>query len=131
MIVRSAAGVLLAGLAVVACRHDAERSGEATPYVVRVDVSLDGPSGIPALLAVLGTASPPLQRQLTWRLGGASDARAVEALAGLLAAPDPMVRAYAYDALVKLRDRGVEGAASAVAGFAGQKPLGPLSPPES
>jgi HEAT repeat protein len=92
---------------------------------------LDGPSGIPALLAVLGTASPPLQRQVTWRLGGAGDARAVEALAGLLTAPDPMVRAYAYDALVKLRDDGVAAAGSAVAGYAGPKPRGPLAPPES
>jgi HEAT repeat protein len=92
---------------------------------------LDGAAGIPALLAVLGAASPPLQRQVTWRLGSAGDARAVGALAGLLAVPDPAVRAYAYDALVKLRDRGVDGARDAVAGYAGPKPLGPLSPPES
>lgn len=92
---------------------------------------LDGPAGIPALLAVLGAASPPLQRQVTWRLGGAGDARAVDALAALLASPDPMVRAYAYDALVKLREHGVAGADGAVARYSGPKPLGPLSPPES
>ena len=92
---------------------------------------LDGPAGLPALLAVLDAASPPLQRQVTWRLGGAGDARAVGALAGLLSAPDPMVRAYAYDALVKLRDHGVDAATGAVAAYAGPKPLGPLSPPES
>jgi hypothetical protein len=42
-----------------------------------------------------------------------------------------MVRAYAYDALVKLRDRGIDGAGSAAARYAGPKPLGPLSRPES
>jgi len=92
---------------------------------------LDGPAGIPALVAVLGTASPPLQRQVTWRLGGTPDARAVDALAALLASPDPMVRAYAYDALVKLRDRGIDAAGGAVEGYSGPKPLGPLAPPES
>jgi hypothetical protein len=68
---------------------------------------------------------------LAWRLGAAGDARAVGALAPLLDATDPMVRAYAYDALVKLRDRGIDGAGSAAARYAGPKPLGPLSRPES
>jgi HEAT repeat protein len=93
--------------------------------------ALDGPAGIPALVAVLGAASPPLQRQVTWRLGVAGDGRAVDAIAALLASPDPMVRAYAYDALVKLRDHGVDAAGRAVAGYSGQKPFGPLAPPES
>lgn len=92
---------------------------------------LDGPSAIPALVAVLPGASSALQRQLTWRLGGAGDARTVDALEGLLGAPDPTVRAYAYDALVKVREHGVQGAAGAVARYAGPKPLGPLAPPES
>ncbi len=34
---------------------------------------LDGADGIPALLAVLGDASPPLQRQMAWRLGTLGD----------------------------------------------------------
>lgn len=92
---------------------------------------LGGADGIPALVAPLESASPPLQRQLAWRLGAAGDARAVGALAPLLDATDPMVRAYAYDALVKLRDRGIDGAGSAAARYAGPKPLGPLSRPES
>jgi HEAT repeat-containing taxis protein len=92
---------------------------------------LDSADGIPALVATLESASPPLQRQVAWRLGGAGDERAVGALAPLLDATDPMVRAYAYDALVKLRDRGIDGAGGAAARYAGPKPLGLLSRPES
>jgi hypothetical protein len=43
---------------------------------------LEGPSAIPALVAVLPGASSALQRQLTWSLGGAGDARTVDALEG-------------------------------------------------
>src|SRR5215471_15919959 len=106
MIVRSAAGVLLAGLVVVACRHESERSGDAAPYVVRVDVSdkihdlgeetitadeaveqLEqlGPAVIPALAAAL-TREPRDVRQ-----------RAVEVLAaiGTEAAVPPLLAAAA------------------------------------
>jgi len=106
-------------------------SGDERALAAIFAADLDGAEGIPALVATLDSASPPLQRQVAWRLGGAGDARAVGALAPLLDATDPMVRAYAYDALVKLRDRGIDGAGSAAVRYAGPKPLGPLSRPES
>src|SRR5262245_56799592 len=119
MIVRSAAGVLLAGLAVVACRHDAERSGDGAPYVVRVDVSDEihalgeetitadeaveqleqlGPAVIPALAAALGR-EPQDVRQ-----------RAVEVLAaiGTDAAVPPLLAAAA-DADEDVRDDALRG----------------------
>ena len=88
------------------------------------------PAGIPALVAVLGRASPPLQRQVTWRLGARVTRERVGALRRFSSRRIPMVRAYAYDALVKLRDHGVDAAGAAVAAYAGPKPFGPLAPPE-
>ena len=71
-----------------------------------------------------------LQRQVAWRLGTLGDERGVPALAQLLEARDPTVRAYAYDALARLLQRGVEAAGPVLSSYAGQKPLGPLAPPE-
>ena len=90
---------------------------------------LDPAGAIPALVAALGAASPPLQRQLAWRLGTVGDAQSVAPLGQLLGAADASVRAYAYDALVKLRDRGIEGAAGALERYAGKKPAVPLRAP--
>ena len=91
---------------------------------------LDGAAAIPALLAVVGEASPSLQRHVAWRCGTLADERCAAPLGELLAASDPLVQAYAYDALVKLRDRGVDGATPALAGYAGRRPPGPLAAPE-
>jgi len=92
---------------------------------------LDGAAGVPALVAALAQASPPLQRQVAWRLGVVGDERVIAALAPLLDAKDAMVQAYAYDALVKLRAHGAEGAERALGSYTGRKPLGPLRAPES
>ncbi len=91
---------------------------------------VDEASALAVLVSLLPAAAPPLQRQLLWRLGAIGDATAVPATAALLASPDPMVQAYAYDTLVRLRERGVEGADGAATGYAGRKPLGPLAAPE-
>ncbi len=91
---------------------------------------LDGAAAVPALLASVAQASPPLQRQIAWRCGALGDDRCTAALAGLLSAGDPLVQAYAYDALAKLRDRGVDAAAPALADYRGRKPPRPLSAPE-
>jgi len=91
---------------------------------------LDGAAGAQALVAALGEASPPLQRQVAWRLGAVGDADSVAALGKLLESPDTTVRLYACDALAKLRDRGVTAAAGALAGYSGQKPRRPLARPE-
>lgn len=91
---------------------------------------IDRAAGAPALVAALGEASSPVQRQVAWRLGAIGDADAVPALGKLLEVQDETVRPYAWDALVKLRDRGVTPAAGVLAGYTGPKPLGPIAPPE-
>ncbi len=82
------------------------------------------------LATVLSEASAPLQRQVAWRLAAIGDERAVPALGTLLASPDSNVAAYAFDALIRMRDRGVAPADSALARYAGPRPAGALAAPE-
>ena len=91
---------------------------------------IDGAAAIPVLIAAIGEASPSLQQQAAWRCGTLGDGRCTVPLRQLLAGRDALVQAYAYDALVKLRDRGVDGPAAALADYTGPKPLAPLRPPD-
>ncbi len=91
---------------------------------------VDGDAATVALVGALPAASPPLQRQIAWRLGAIGDARAVDGLQALLISPDRDVRLYAVDALLKLRERGVDAANDALARDDGARPAGSLPPPE-
>lgn len=91
---------------------------------------VDGTAATRMLTAALPAASPALQRQIAWRLGAIGDAGAVDALRALRASPDRDVRLYALDALVKLRERGVEAATAVLATDDGARPIDPLPPPE-
>jgi HEAT repeat protein len=102
----------------------------ARALLALIDYDSDGPAAIPSLLAAVGEASPPVQRQIVWQLGTVGDDRCIVALRELLHAPDTSVQAYAYDALVKLRDRGIDGAATALDAYPGRKPSGPLRAPD-
>jgi len=86
--------------------------------------------GSAALVDALAAASPPLQRQIAWRLGFVGDEHAARALAALLASADERTRGYAHDALARLGDRGVGAATDALARHAGPPPAGPLAPPD-
>lgn len=112
----------------VALASDARPDERALAALLVSD--LDGAAALPALLAVVGRASPSLQRHAAWRCGAIGDAACVAPLRQLFGAPDPLVQAYAYDALVKLRDRGVDGAGSALAAYPGRKPVAPLAAPD-
>jgi phycocyanobilin lyase subunit beta len=100
----------------------------ALAALLRSDV--DRASSGDALAAALAAASPPLQRQLAWRLGVVGAAGAVAPLATLLDSADPMVRLYAVDALARLDDGGVAAAGAALARYAGPKPQHRLGVPE-
>jgi HEAT repeat protein len=107
---------------------DAPAEARARAALLLSDV--DGASALPVLLAVAGEAPPALQRHVAWRCGTMGDARCIAPLEAMSAAPDRLVQAYAYDALVKLRERGIDGAGSALARYAGQKPVAPLAAPD-
>jgi len=114
-------------------RRPAALPGDASPNTRALSAllvsDLQDDKGVPALLAGLD-ATPFLQRQIAWRLGTVGDASCVPRLRALFESPDPVVRTYAYDALVKLESRGVQEAAPAVAAYAGPKPRAPLGAPD-
>lgn len=95
-----------------------------------LDSDLAPEATVEALVSALAAASPPLQRQLAFRLATIGDARAVTPVAALLESPDAMVRLYACDALMRMRDRGIAAAGPALATYAGQRPASPLAAPE-
>lgn len=100
----------------------------ALAALLRSDLSPS--TSIDGLVAACAAASPPLQRQIAWRLATIGDERAVPALAALLDGSDPVVRPYAWDALARLRDRGVTSASDPLARYTGQRPMGALTAPE-
>lgn len=117
----------------------ASRRPDALPASARPDQralaalllsDIDEATARPALVAALPAATPALQRQVLWRLGAVGDATTVPAIGALFASSDPMVKMYAYDALVRMRERGVESVEGMLAGYGGRKPLGPLGAPE-
>lgn len=105
-------------------------TADARALAALLAADVDAATADPALVAALPAASPMLQRRILWRLGAGADAPAVPAVAALLASDDPNVRLYACDALAKLAGRGVAPAGAALARYAGQKPRGPMPPPD-
>lgn len=107
-----------------------DASTEQRVLATLLTVDLEGAAAASGLPALAAAAPLPLKRQIAWLLGEHGDASAVSALRTLLDGADVLLRAYAYDALTKLRARGAEGADEALAAYAGAKPLGPLRPPD-
>jgi HEAT repeat protein len=91
---------------------------------------IDGAAAMPAVVAALPGASPAVQRQAAFVLGGLGDASSIPSLRALLGSPDGNVQAYAYDALRGLGGRGIDGADAALAAYSGPKPARRLGPPE-
>lgn len=108
----------------------ADTPADARALAALLASDVDGTAATGVLVAALPAASPPLQRQVAWRLGTIGDARAVDGLRALRASPDRDVRRYAVDALVKLRERGVDAATEALATDDGARPVDPLPRPE-
>jgi len=85
---------------------------------------------VPLLLETARSANVVLLRvHAAYALGDVGGADAVAPLVALLESPDAGVVTYGWDSLRRLADRGVRGAAEAMAAFKGPHPTGPIPPP--